>query len=167
MLPRLLLGLTLFSSLILGAQIPLGSKDAKESFGSWKYDDCGYPTDAIQIREIEISPDPPQAGEKLSITVIAEAIERIEEGAHVVVAVKLGLIKILNKDFNVCEEAHKANTTIQCPVEKGEYNVTQIVDLPKEIPPAKYRVEARGYTVDEDDMLCLNMDVDFRKGFIF
>jgi hypothetical protein len=68
------------------------------------------------------------------------------------VTVKLGLIKILHKQFDVCEEAcvssltlltlesdmacrRKSDVDIQCPVEKGPYNVTQTVALPREIPP--------------------------------
>jgi hypothetical protein len=67
--------------------------------------------------------------------------------------VKLGLIKLLHKQFDVCEEAcvffqassssseidrmvlrRKNNVTVQCPVEPGEYEVVQTVQLPKEIP---------------------------------
>ena len=38
----------------------------------------GQPTDAIQIESISVSPDPPQPGKDLSVTVKAKAIERIE-----------------------------------------------------------------------------------------
>lgn len=33
------------------------------------------------------------------------------------------------------DHSQKANATVQCPVERGDYVVTQTVDLPKEIPP--------------------------------
>ncbi len=72
-----------------------------------------------------------------------------------------------------------ANATIQCPVEKGTHKVVQIVTLPKEIPPgtfvlyslqeqkltlisAQFKVEIRGYTADDDDLLCLDLSIDFR-----
>lgn len=79
-----------------------------------------------------------------------------QEGAYADVTVKLGLVKLLKKTFDICEEAYvngslhacatvlltntplirrKANATIQCPVEKGDYVVEQTVTLPKEIPP--------------------------------
>lgn len=68
------------------------------------------------------------------------------------VTVKLGLIKLIHKQFDVCEEAcvssfalltsesdtarrRKSDVDIQCPVAKGPYNVSQTVALPKEIPP--------------------------------
>jgi hypothetical protein len=76
-----------------------------------------------------------------------------------------------------------ANATIQCPIEQGDYTVVETVALPKEIPQgahksmysivkpvtesfaAKFTVNVNGYTVDDDDMLCLNLNVDFMKKF--
>jgi hypothetical protein len=110
--------------------------------------------------------------------------------------VKLGLIKLLQKRFDVCEEAcvhdnstsgmktnstlrRKNNATVQCPVEPGTYNVEQTVALPKEIPPgmacvhlithlftglaAKFKIEVRGYTEANKDMVCVDLTVDFMK----
>ena len=77
---------------------------------------------------------------------------RLQEGAYADVSVKLGLIKIVQKQFDLCEEAYvsvifavsemltlsylrrNANTTVQCPVEEGNYEVVHTVALPKEIP---------------------------------
>lgn len=65
---------------------------------------------------------------------------------------KLGLVKLLQKRFDVCEEAYvpdrllpsftqiehensrNANASVKCPVEVGPYTVSQTVALPKEIP---------------------------------
>ena len=38
----------------------------------------GNPSDPVHIKSIEISPDPPKPGEDLTVTVVGEAIERIE-----------------------------------------------------------------------------------------
>lgn len=38
----------------------------------------GLPTDAIQIKSIQVSPDPPQPGKDLTVTVNGEAVEQIE-----------------------------------------------------------------------------------------
>ncbi|OAX42400.1 hypothetical protein K503DRAFT_847858 [Rhizopogon vinicolor AM-OR11-026] len=129
----------------------------------WSYQDCGSPTDAIQLQSISLSPDPPKPGEDLTVSVVGTAKDRIEDGAYADVVVKLGLIKLLTKTFDVCEEARGANASIQCPVEEGEYTVVQTVALPKEIPKAKFTVTVRGYTKDDDDMLCLDLHVDFMK----
>ncbi|KAF9569648.1 hypothetical protein CPC08DRAFT_812643 [Agrocybe pediades] len=145
-------------------QLPLQSLDTPvHTTDSWRYNDCGLPTDPIQIRSISVSPDPPRPGEDLTVTVNADVKEKIEEGAYANVAVKLGVVKILTKTFDVCEEARNANATVQCPVEPGSYTVVQTVALPKEIPKAKFTVAVNGYTVEDDDMLCLNLEVNFMK----
>lgn len=57
-----------------------------------------------------------------------------------------------------------ANATVQCPVAPGPYEVTQTVDLPREIPHAKFTVGIHGFNADEKDMLCATIVVDFMKG---
>ncbi|KAF5311941.1 hypothetical protein D9619_003243 [Psilocybe cf. subviscida] len=144
-------------------QHPLVVSGPVRTTEGWEWKNCGLPTDAIQIESIKVSPDPPQPGQDLTVKVTGTAQEVIEEGAYVDVTVKLGLIKILSKRFDVCEEARGANATVQCPVQKDTYTVEQTVALPKEIPKAKFKVDVRGYTVDEEDMLCLQLMVDFMK----
>ncbi|KAH0590635.1 Phosphatidylglycerol/phosphatidylinositol transfer protein [Termitomyces sp. J132] len=129
----------------------------------WRWEDCGQPTDAIRIERIIVTPDPPQPGKDMTVKVTGEAQSVIEDGAYVDVTVKLGLIKLLQKTFDVCEEARKANATIQCPVQPGKYTVEHTVALPREIPKANFRVDVKGYTAQEDDMVCLNLRVDFMK----
>ncbi|KAG1755202.1 ML domain-containing protein [Suillus paluster] len=129
----------------------------------WSWTDCGLSTDPIQLESISLSPDPPKPGQDLTVTVVGTAQERIEDGAYADVVVKLGLIKLLTKTFDVCNEARSANATVQCPVEEGQYTVVQTVALPKEIPQAKFSVSVRGYTADDDDMLCLDLKVDFMR----
>ncbi|KAH9082083.1 hypothetical protein EDB83DRAFT_2310327 [Lactarius deliciosus] len=121
----------------------------------WGWEDCGSPTDSIQIDSITVSPDPPKPGQDLTVRVKASAQERVE--------VKLGLIKILQKQFDLCDEARNANTTVQCPIEKGNYEVEQTVALPKEIPQAKFNVNVQAYTIDDDDLFCVKLVVNFMK----
>ncbi|KAK7007794.1 ML domain-containing protein [Favolaschia claudopus] len=135
----------------------------KQIRSSWGYTNCGEPTDLIQLKSLQVTPDPPQPGKSLTITVEGEARETIEDGAYVDVTVKVGRIKILQREFDICEEALKANASVTCPVEKGEYTVTQTVELPREIPPAPFTVEVRGYTVEDDPLVCLDIVADFRK----
>lgn len=89
------------------------------------------------------------------------AQEIIEEGATADVTVKLGLIKILKKTFDICEELRNANATIRCPIETGLHTVEHTVSLPREIPRAKFVVDVLGYTAQEDDMFCTKLTVDF------
>jgi hypothetical protein len=84
-----------------------------------------------------------------------------KDGAYADVSVKLGLIKILQKQFDLCEEAYvfvifavsemltpsflrrNANTSVQCPVERGAYEVVHSVALPKEIPQGQLSFDTR------------------------
>ncbi|KAG8688405.1 Phosphatidylglycerol/phosphatidylinositol transfer protein [Ceratobasidium sp. 394] len=127
----------------------------------WSWVDCGLEGDAVKIKSIEVSPDPPKPGKDLTVTVAGRVDTQIEEGAYADVVVKLGLIKLLQKRFDICEEARSNNISVQCPIEKGDYNVTHTVSLPREISPAKFTVSVRAYTADEDDLLCLNLKADF------
>ncbi|KAH9849721.1 ML domain-containing protein [Lenzites betulinus] len=128
----------------------------------WDWTDCGGDGHVVRIKSIEVSPDPPKRGEDLTITVTGDASDDILDGAYADVTVKVGVIKLLQKEFDVCEEAEKANATIQCPVNKGHHEVVQTVTLPKEIPPAQFKVNIRGYTGDDDDLVCMDLMMDFR-----
>ncbi|KAH7334395.1 ML domain-containing protein [Rhizoctonia solani] len=130
----------------------------------WSWTDCGVPSDGVQIKSIEVSPDPPKPGQDMTVTVVATSIKEITEGAYADVTVKLGLIKLLNKRFDICEEARNANADVQCPVKTGEHTVVQTVALPREIPRAKFTVDVRGYDANEDDLVCVKLNVDFMLG---
>ncbi|RDB29487.1 Phosphatidylglycerol/phosphatidylinositol transfer protein [Hypsizygus marmoreus] len=144
-------------------QISLQTDDTVHTTDSWSYLDCGVTSDIVQIETIEVYPDPPQPGKDLTVKVKGLVNEVIEEGAYADVTVKLGLVKLLQKRFDVCEEARNANATVQCPADPGAYVIEQTVALPKEIPRAKFIVSVRGYTVEDEDMLCLDLKVDFMK----
>ncbi|KAI5825736.1 MD-2-related lipid-recognition [Schizophyllum commune Tattone D] len=131
--------------------------------GGWSYSDCGDASSTVQLKSIKISPDPPIPGEQLTMTVKAEVQETIQEGAYADVAVKVGLIKLLQKRFDICEEARNANATVQCPVEKGEHTVVQTVQLPREIPPAMFKIDVLAWTHEDEHMACAKFEVEFRK----
>ncbi|KIR68442.1 phosphatidylglycerol/phosphatidylinositol transfer protein [Cryptococcus bacillisporus CA1280] len=158
------------NALSWAGQLVSGGRDALaladgpiKTMDSWSYVDCGLATDAVQIKSITVSPDPPVPGKNLTVNVKADVLTTIEEGAYADVTVKLGLIKLLHKEFDLCDEARNANATVQCPVKPGPYSVSQMVELPEEIPKAKFAVMVRGYTVEDEDMLCLDLFVDFMK----
>ncbi|TFY52737.1 hypothetical protein EVJ58_g9846 [Rhodofomes roseus] len=146
----------------LSGAVPTEEQVALAAPGDWSWKDCGGPSHLIRIDDIAITPDPPQKGQEMSVTVKGTAKDQIEDGAYVDVVVKVGAIKILQKEFDVCEEARNANASIQCPVQEGKHEVTQTVDLPKEIPPAPFKVSIRGYTVDDEDLACVDIEIDFR-----
>ncbi|TFK30519.1 vacuole protein [Coprinopsis marcescibilis] len=171
--------ITLLSAVLSASSVlanPIAANDAqvalvapegpiKATGDKWSYTDCGSPDLPIQVISIEVYPDPPKPGQDLTVKVKANVLERIEDGAYADVTVKVGLVKLLSKTFDVCEEARNANATVQCPVEPGPYEIEQTVALPKEVPRAKFHVFVEGYTVEDDDMLCLQLSVDFSPNF--
>ncbi|KAG8743090.1 Phosphatidylglycerol/phosphatidylinositol transfer protein [Ceratobasidium sp. 414] len=144
-------------------QVRIGGGEVHAT-NSWTWIDNGQPTDAVQVYSIEVSPDPPQIGKDLTVKARGRATRRIEEGAYADVTVKLGLVKLLHKQFDVCEEARNNNITVQCPVEPGEYEVVHTVTLPKETPRAKFIIEVKGFTSEEpeeSDLVNLKLTVNF------
>jgi len=137
------------------------------TMAGWNWTNCGLESDVVQVYDIQVQPDPPEPGKDLTITANGLVRETIEEGAYANVVVKIGLIKLLQKTFDVCEEARNANATIQCPVKEDNYTLIQTVHLPKEIPRGKFVVDVRAFTVDDRDMMCLNLKVDFMKSPFF
>ncbi|KAI6007343.1 ML domain-containing protein [Pisolithus albus] len=118
----------------------------------WSYINCGLPTDVVQVKSISVSPDPPKPGKNLTLTAVGTVNEVVKVGAYADVT-----------QFDICHEASAANASIQCPVDAGDYTVVQTVALPNEIPRAKFSINVRGYTVDDEDMLCLDLKVDFMQ----
>ncbi|KAF8168022.1 ML domain-containing protein [Crassisporium funariophilum] len=144
-------------------QQPIKPDGTVHTTDSWGWAVCGDSTDPVQIQSIQVKPDPPQPGQDLTVIVTGKASSAITEGAYADVIVKLGLVKLLTKQFDVCEEARNANASVQCPVEPGQYTVEHTVALPREIPKARFNVHVQGYTAEDEDMLCLDLKVDFMK----
>ncbi|KAG9085814.1 Phosphatidylglycerol/phosphatidylinositol transfer protein [Ceratobasidium sp. UAMH 11750] len=144
-------------------QVRIGGGEAHAT-NSWRWIDNGLPSDAVQVLSIQVWPDPPQIGKDLTVTARGLVTRRIEEGAYADVTVKLGLIKLLHKQFDICEEARNNNVTVQCPVEPGEYEVVHTVTLPKETPKAKFTIDVQGFVSEyseDPDMVNMKLMVDF------
>ena len=88
--------------------------------------------------------------------------EEIEDGAKIHLSVKYGLITIVRMTRDLCEDA--PNIDLECPVKKGELKLTKSVDLPKEIPPGKYTVQADVVSKDDKTITCLTAQVEFHRG---
>ncbi|RJE27064.1 phosphatidylglycerol phosphatidylinositol transfer protein [Aspergillus sclerotialis] len=123
---------------------------------------CNDPSNYIlKIENVDLSPNPPQAGQTLVIKAKGKLNETIERGATVRLTVKYGLITILNQQVNLCDEIKQVG--LSCPLEKGEQTLTKSVDLPREIPPGKYSVRADVYDKNEKQVTCLEAEnIEFK-----
>ncbi|EHL02735.1 E set [Glarea lozoyensis ATCC 20868] len=113
----------------------------------------------LVLDHVNLTPNPPVPGQKLTIEAVGTLSEKIEQGAYVNLQVKYGLIKLLSTRADMCEQI--ANVDLKCPVDKGKITLTKDVDIPKEIPGGTYTVVADAYTQDEKKIVCLEATVKF------
>ncbi|KAJ7122361.1 hypothetical protein C8R44DRAFT_736051 [Mycena epipterygia] len=91
------------------------------------------------------------------------------DGAYVVVTVKLGSANGLCSGSTSAKQwrsskflyASSSIIGVQCPAEKGIYEIVQTIGLPIETSPTKLTVNARGYTADDEDLMCVDIVLDF------
>ncbi|EPS28164.1 Phosphatidylglycerol/phosphatidylinositol transfer protein [Penicillium oxalicum] len=115
---------------------------------------CEPPTShLLTIDSVDLSPNPPKAGQTLTITASGVFHERITSGATVNIVVKYGLITLIRQTMDLCEQIE--NVDLKCPLEKGRMTMTKQVDLPSQIPPGTYSVLADVYTEDHKKVTCL------------
>ncbi|KAB8209918.1 PG-PITP like protein [Aspergillus parasiticus SU-1] len=126
---------------------------------------CNDPSgDILDIKQVDLSPNPPLPGKTLVITASGTLHKKIEDGAYVLLEVKYGLITLLRQTADLCEQL--VNVDLKCPLEPGEMTLTKQVDLPKQIPPGKYTVQADVFNSDDEHITCLKaLNIEFKGPF--
>jgi len=115
--------------------------------------------DLLVLDHVNLDPNPPAAGQTLTIEAVGTLLEDVEDGAYVILQVKYGLIRLVNTQANLCEQV--SNVDLSCPIKKGNTTITKDVEIPNEIPPGKYTVFADAYTKDKKKIICLEATVEF------
>jgi hypothetical protein len=77
---------------------------------------CGTPTDGIELFELITGPDPVVAGQQLSIKLSGNVKQEIVQGSQVQVTVRLGVLQVFNQNFDLCEQEKATNP---CPMVAG------------------------------------------------
>ncbi|CAF9931791.1 Phosphatidylglycerol/phosphatidylinositol transfer protein [Imshaugia aleurites] len=113
----------------------------------------------LTINNVDLEPNPPLPGKTLTIKAKGNFTEKVEEGAYLLLVVKYSLIKLINQRADLCEQMKDA-VNEECPL-IGEKTITKDVDLPKEIPPGSYTVNADAYTKDGVKITCLTASIKF------
>lgn len=102
------------------------------------------------------------SGKNLTINGSGQLKEDIEEGAKAHLIVKYGLITLIRQEVDFCEQVKKVD--LECPLSKDKpLDLSKIVELPAQIPPGKYTVEADVRTKDDDRITCLKAVVTFSR----
>ncbi|KAF3072471.1 putative phosphatidylglycerol/phosphatidylinositol transfer protein precursor [Trichoderma pleuroticola] len=117
--------------------------------------------DLIEIKKVDLAPNPPKPGKALLITASGVVKKTITTGAYVKVTVKYGLIQLLSTTADLCEQLD--NVDLACPLENGQMTITKSVDLPSAIPPGTYSVLADVYSADDEKITCLKATVNFPR----
>ena len=89
--------------------------------------------DLVDIKYINLTPNPPEAGKNLTIDAMGYLKTTIEEGAYANFEVKYGFIKLLSGTADLCEKA--AEVDLKCPIANGTIEIEKLVGLPSQIPP--------------------------------
>lgn len=113
----------------------------------------------LDLQEVIIDPSPPVKGQNLTFSATGFLSEDIEDGAYVDVDVRFGFIRLIHQTYDLCEQVE--NVDLECPIKKGKQVITKLVEIPAEVPPGKYVVNARAF--DKNDVLitCLTATVEF------
>ncbi|QMW42093.1 hypothetical protein G4B11_005417 [Aspergillus flavus] len=146
------------------SQSPIQAQ-AKSVPGNNPLEYCNDPSgDILDIKQVDLSPNPPLPGKTLVITASGTLREKIEEGAYVLLEVKYGLITLLRQTADLCEQL--VNVDLKCPLGPGDMTLTKQVDLPKQIPPGKYNVQADVFNSDDEHITCLKaLNIEFKGPF--
>ncbi|PYH78132.1 hypothetical protein BO82DRAFT_435230 [Aspergillus uvarum CBS 121591] len=128
---------------------------------------CANPSgDVLEIKKVDLSPNPPLPGRTLTIEASGTLKEPVEKGAYVLLEVKYGLITLIRQKADLCDQL--TNVDLECPLNKGDLVLRKQVDLPSQIPPGKYTVHADVMSVDDERITCLEAhNIEFKRGSLF
>ncbi|KAI5463157.1 ML domain-containing protein [Mariannaea sp. PMI_226] len=121
--------------------------------------------DVVWIERVDLAPNPPQPGQELLIKASGTVKQTIEKGAYVKIIVKYGLIQLLSTTADLCDEI--TNVDLECPIKDGLLQIVKSVDIPREIPPGTYTVQADAFTADDLPITCLTASVTFGRTSFF
>ncbi|KAK4937622.1 Phosphatidylglycerol/phosphatidylinositol transfer protein [Elasticomyces elasticus] len=155
--------LTAVSASLLGGQSQKALVDDAFSVpGKNPLNFCADPKEYIlTVDFVDLSPNPPQPGQKLTITANGTFSKDIEPGATVFLQVKYGLITLIKQEADLCDNLPKID--MSCPIKEGVLSLTKEVDIPKQVPPGKYTVLADVSTVDKEKITCMESTVFFSR----
>lgn len=121
--------------------------------------DCGNSDDLFRLDSLILSPDPPKRSAPLTVHLKGQLKETLTEGV-VNYAIRFGGFTLATGSLDGCPSLEKESTLPHCPVEKGIIDVTHTVQIPWQIPPGRYFIDAHGErSVDHKQIFCLNLDV--------
>ncbi|KAJ3197065.1 Phosphatidylglycerol/phosphatidylinositol transfer protein [Irineochytrium annulatum] len=121
---------------------------------------CGSAaTDLLTLTSLTVNPDPVHRGDLTTITVVGVLKEEVTDGAKMRATVKLGPIKLVEAELDLCEQIKSVGKS--CPLPKGDTVVSHTFTVPAEVPPGRYTAHIDLYTADKQSIACVNANVRF------
>lgn len=110
---------------------------------------------AVEVQDIQISPDPIVPGKPATFTISASAGEAIS-GGKVVIEVSLFGVHVHTESHNLCEET-------SCPISGGNFELSHSQMLPGFTPPGSYTLKMKMEDESKHQLTCITFN--FNIGF--
>ncbi|KAJ3106190.1 hypothetical protein HDU97_006823 [Phlyctochytrium planicorne] len=130
---------------------------AAASSGNSPVTSCGTPTDLLSITELTVVPEQPKKGKEVTLKAVGDLKESVGKGALMKAQVKMGPIKLLDVEMDLCEKLEGIGKS--CPLPAGETVIEQTFTIPYEVPPGRYSVHIDILTKDRDSVACINANL--------
>lgn len=118
--------------------------------------DCGSPESTFKLQSVDMTPFPPQKGQKFTVDMKGELRKTFSRAASVTVLVKKGRFVVKKIRKQVCDLLESSPTLPKCPLKPGVYTIKESGDFPRAVPRGKYTIDIFGADGDTE-MFCFQM----------
>jgi len=138
--------------------------------------DYGDDDDLLTIDSLTATPTTPKPGSDLQVTIKGTTSADITDGAYIDVTVKLGMIKLLRKQFDLFAELRASSTAVgqttsnmtvaqqkDSIIPAGDFTLTYTTTLPKELPQARFDMVMEFWNADDADITTIKGQLDHRR----
>jgi hypothetical protein len=123
------------------------------SYANVHWNSCGSPPDIFQLKYLDFKPEIVRKGQKLRVLVAGHLREQLNKGAHVLVNIKYGWIRLPNQDLDICDILPSAG--LHCPVKAGSDIAADVeIDIPGSIPSGNYALKLIFKNNDQRQVAC-------------
>jgi hypothetical protein len=128
---------------------------------SWSYQLCENHNNTFHISHFDISPDPPQTGQPLTVTLSGYLNKHVMEGSVLELEVNYHRIRLIKKTMDICQELVKVkNAPEYCPIQPGEKVWDYTLDMQQKIPSGKYNIYLNLRDQNENQIWCANIKLE-------
>ena len=118
---------------------------------------CGKPSDALLLKELEVEPDVLHRGEKVCLNADGILRQEVASGAYMKVKLYVGRLMLFDGTMDLCRELDKlaGSDTPKCPLEPGKLCIRHEEPIPDYVPKGIYTFKTVGFTKDDCRIFCL------------